>query len=89
MTRRSPKRFGQVRPIVVQAQAEPGRWLIVVRASGSAGGQGGTDRRPAADYPADRDDAMESGPWRLTMSGRGNGCQTRDTMALLRDGGAG
>ena len=27
--RRSLKRFGQVRSIVVQAQADPGRWLIV------------------------------------------------------------
>lgn len=57
--RRSLRRFGQVRSIVVQAQAEPGRWLIVAGHGivTAARAEGLTTLR-ADIIPADWDDAM-------------------------------
>ena len=57
--RRSLKRFGQVRSIVVQAQADPGRWLIVAgHGIVQAARAEGIESLRADIIPADWDDAM-------------------------------
>ena len=57
--RRSLRRFGQVRSIVVQAQAEPGRWLIVAgHGIVEAARAEGLDTLRADIIPAGWDDAM-------------------------------
>ncbi len=57
--RRSLRRFGQVRSIVVQAQADPGRWLIVAGHGIVAAAKAeGMDSLRADIIPADWDDAM-------------------------------
>ena len=57
--RRSLRRFGQVRSIVVQAQADPGRWLIVAgHGIVQAARAEGIESLRADIIPADWDDAM-------------------------------
>ena len=57
--RRSLRRFGQVRSIVVQAQADPGRWLIVAGHGIVAAARAeGIESLRADIIPADWDDAM-------------------------------
>jgi len=57
--RRSLRRFGQVRSIVVQAQADPGRWLIVAGHGIVAAARAeGIESLRADVIPADWNDAM-------------------------------